>query len=460
MFNKKTYIERRQRLQNDTANGIILLPGNEDSPKTYLDNTYPFRQDSTFLYFTGFSLPGLVLLLDTETGEEILFGDDIDIVHIVWTGVLPSISEQAAQSGIQKSGPLNALQEYLDRAKNKGRKIHFLPPYRAEHTLKLSDWLGLSPKQVQSKASVELIKNVVAQRNYKSSEEIVELERAIDISVDMHVAAMRMMRPGILESEVVAEITKIAMNGGGSSSFLPIATINGQTLHTHDHSNIVKEGQMFLLDAGAETAMGYCGDLSSTFSVGTSFTPEQREVYEICLASHNAAIDMLKPGVSFKDIYYHSARVILEGMKSMGIFKGNVEDGLVAGAHAMFFPCGLGHMLGLDVHDMEGLGELYVGWDGEERSSQFGVKSLRLGRKLEPGFVLTIEPGIYFIPELMDLWQEKKINSEFFNFDKLRSFKNFGGIRNEEDFLITEDGKRLLGKKKPTTISEIDNVRL
>ena len=270
---------------------------------------------------------------------------------------------------------------------------------------------------------------------------------------------MRMAKPGMLEAEISAEVTRIALAQNGYLSFPVIGTINGQTLHNHYHGNTLQDGQLFLLDAGAETYMGYAGDLSSTFPVGKKFTDEQKEIYNICLAAHNGAIDMLKPGVEFKEVYYQSARIIMQGMKDMGFVKGNIEDALVNGAHAMFFPCGLGHMMGLDVHDMEDLGEVWVGWDGIPKSTQFGLKSLRLGRKLEPGFVLTIEPGIYFIPELIDLWKKNNINTEYFNFEMLDKYRNFGGLRNEEDFLITENGKRLLGKPKPKTIEEVEKER-
>lgn len=459
MFNKETYCNRRAELKKQVGNGLILLVGNSESPMNYADNTYHYRQDSSFLYFTGINHPDLVSVFDCESGEDILFGDDYTIDDVVWMGKQPTIASKATLCGINNTQPLSKLQEKLDLAKNQGRKIHFLPVYRHDNKIRLFEWLNIHPSNIAKEASLDLIKAIINQRNYKSNEEIVEIEKAVNTSVDMHVAAMRMVKPGMQESEVAAEMTRIAEAAGGHLSFPVIATINGQTLHNHYHGNTIKDGQLFLVDTGAETEMGYAGDLSSTFPVSTKFTAEQKEIYNICLAGHNAAIDMLKPGVPFRDVYYQSARTIMEGMKEMGFVKGNIEDALINGAHAMFFPCGLGHMMGLDVHDMEDLGEVYVGWDGEPKSTQFGLKSLRLGRKLEPGFVLTIEPGIYFIPDLIDLWKSKKINADYLNFDRIEEYRNFGGLRNEEDFLITPEGYRLIGKAKPKTIEDVEKER-
>lgn len=459
MFSKETYIKRRETLKKQVGNGLILLVGNSESPMNYADNTYHYRQDSNFLYFTGINHPDLVSVFDCESGSEVLFGNDYTIDDVVWMGQQPTIASKAALCGIKTTQPLSRIQETLDKAKTQGRKIHFLPVYRHDNKIRLFEWLGIHPANIAKGASLELIKAIINQRNYKSQEEIIEIEKAVNTSVDMHVAAMRMVKPGMKESEVAAEMTRIAEAAGGHLSFPVIATINGQTLHNHYHGNTIKDGQLFLVDTGAETSMGYAGDLSSTFPVSAKFSSAQKEIYNICLAGHDAAIDMLKPGVPFRDVYFQSARTIMEGMKNMGFVKGNIEDALINGAHAMFFPCGLGHMMGLDVHDMEDLGEVYVGWDGEPKSTQFGLKSLRLGRELEPGFVLTIEPGIYFIPDLIDLWKSKKINKEYLNFDRIEEYRNFGGLRNEEDFLITADGKGLIGKQKPKTIAEVEKER-
>lgn len=456
MFSTEIYIQRRAKLRKTVTSGLILLPGNDESPMNYADNGYHFRQDSTFLYFFGIQHPFLAGILDCDTGDEILFGNDLTVEDFVWMGPQPTLAAQALQVGITKTGDLASLVVLLEEARAKGRKIHFLPPYRPENKIKLFEWLGVPPNEAKMSASLELIMGVVNQRNYKSAEEIIEIKKACDISVDMHTLSMRMAKPGVSEARIAAAVHEVALAAGGQIAFPIIATINGQTLHNHYHGNTLKAGDMFLLDAGAETAMGYAGDLSSTTPVSGKFTSRQRDIYNICLDSHNTAISMLKPGIPFREVYFESARVIVRGLKDLGLMKGNVDDALQNGAHAMFFPCGLGHMMGLDVHDMEDLGEVYVGYGGEPKSTQFGLKSLRLGRKLEPGFVFTIEPGIYFIPELIDQWKASRHNSEYINFDKVETYRNFGGLRNEEDFLVTETGCELLGKPKPKRIEDVE----
>ncbi|MCU4164133.1 aminopeptidase P family protein [Carboxylicivirga caseinilyticus] len=460
MFKKETYINRRQQLAKDVDKGIILFIGNSESPMNYADNTYHFRQDSSFLYFFGLDHPDLVAIIDTESNETTVYGNDYTIDDIVWMGNQPTIASRAQQCGVSKSATLNQLSLDLQEAQSKGRQIHFLPLYRAESKIKLFQWLGIRPDQLKEQASLELIHAVIKQRNYKTDEEIVEIEKAVNTTVDMHLAAMRMARPGIREAEIAAEVERIALAAGGHIAFPVIGTINGQTLHNHYHGNTLHEGGMFLLDAGAETAMGYAGDMSSTFPINKTFSNQQKEIYQVALNAHNRAIELLQPGVAFKDIYFESAREIMRGMKDLGFVKGDIDEGIAEGAHAMFFPCGLGHMMGLDVHDMEDLGEQYVGYHNEAKSTQFGLKSLRLGRKLEPGFVLTIEPGIYFIPQLIDLWKNEKRFQKYLNFTKLEQYKNFGGCRNEEDFLITESGARLLGKPLPKSIEDVENERL
>lgn len=436
---------------------MLLFLGNDECGMNYEDNTYNFRQDSSFLYFFGLPYAGLAAVIDVDADCEIIFGDELTIDHIVWMGTQPTLREKAQAVGVSETRPLAELSTYLAKALASRQTIHYLPPYRAEHRLKLLDWLGVKPGNEQP--SVEFIKAVVNQRNYKSAEEIVEIERACDVTAEMHLTAMRTVRPGMKECEVAAALEAVAQANGCGLSFPTIATVAGQTLHNHYHGHTVKEGDMLLVDAGAETAMGYAGDMSSTICVGKKFTSRQKDVYDIQVASHRAAVAALKPGVPFKEVYELSCRVICEGLKDLGLMKGNPADAVEAGAHAMFFPCGLGHMMGLDVHDMENLGEVWVGYDGQPKSTQFGRKSLRLARPLEPGFVLTIEPGIYFIPELMDYWGAEKRFSDFICYDKLQSYRDFTGLRNEEDYLITETGARRLGKRIPLTTDEVEAMR-
>lgn len=454
MFSKDTYIARRAKLKQTIGSGLLLFLGNDESGMNYADNTYHFRQDSTFLYFFGLPYAGLSAIIDIDNDREIIFGDELTIDAIVWMGIQPTLKEKSEAAGIKEVRPFKEIEAYLKNAQQKGQQIHYLPTYRAEHQLKLFAWLGVMPGAEQP--SVPFILGVVNQRNYKSAEEIAEIEKACVVTADMHLAAMRTVRPGIRESDVAAVVAETAYKHNYELSFPTIATVNGQTLHNHDHSHLIKPGDMLLLDAGAETEMGYAGDMSSTIPADKKFSQRQRDVCDIQVAAHEAAVAALHPGIKFVDVYEKSCAVIMEGMKSLGFAKGDPMEAVKAGAHAMFMPCGLGHMMGLDVHDMENLGEVYVGYNGQPKSTQFGRKSLRLGRELEPGFVLTIEPGIYFIPELIDLWRSENKFTEFLNYDKLETYKDFSGIRNEEDYLITENGARLLGKKIPLHAEDVE----
>ncbi len=459
MFNKETYINRRKQLKSQFKSGVLLFLGNEESSMNYLDNTYHFRQDSTFLYYFGLNQPGLVGIIDLDADKDFIFGDDLTIDHIVWMGSQPTIKEQSEKVGIQNTGQMNEMLDFLKSAKSKNRMIHFLPAYRPEHQIKLYNWLNISINETNKSASIDLIVNVGEQRNIKSAEEIEQLEQVVSVTTDMHHTAMRYAKPGMTESQVAAKVYEVALAAGGNISFPIIATINGQTLHNHYHGNTIKEGDLFLLDAGAENQLCYAGDMSSTFPVSPTFTEKQKEIYQIALNGHNAAIEALKPGINFKEIHFTAARTIFNGLKDLGFTKGNTEEAIHAGAHALFFPCGTGHLMGMDVHDMENLGEQYVGYGGEPKSTLFGLKSLRLGRTLEPGHVLTVEPGIYFIPELIDLWKSQNKFTEFINYDKVEEYKNFGGTRNEEDILITDNGYKILGKPLAKSIADVETER-
>lgn len=457
MFKKETYVNRRKALKEKVGSGLLLFLGNDECGANYEDNTYPYRQDSSFLYYFGLPFAGLNAIIDIDNDREIIFGDELTIDHIVWMGTQPTLHEKAELIGINETLPSRDITAYLDKAVKSGRKIHYLSTYRPEHKLKLWEYLGIKPGTEMP--SVDMIRAIVDMRNHKTDEEIVEIERACNVTADMHIEATKVLRPGMKEYEVVAALEAVAAANGCGLSFPTIATVCGQTLHNHYHGHTVKPGDMLLVDAGAETEMGYAGDMSSTICADKKFTSRQKEIYDIQVASHLAAVAALKPGVPFKDVYELSARVICQGLKDLGIMKGDPAEAVAAGAHAMFFPCGLGHMMGLDVHDMENLGEVWVGYDGQPKSTQFGRKSLRLARPLEPGFVLTIEPGVYFIPELIDYWKAEKRFEDFIDYGKLESYRDFTGIRNEEDYLITADGARRLGKKIPLTTDEVEALR-
>jgi Xaa-Pro aminopeptidase len=459
MFNKKTYTERRRILKEKVGKGIILLFGNDESPMNYTDNTYHFRQDSTFLYYFGIQQPCLAAVIDIDNDIEIVFGDEYTVEDFVWRGPQPTIAGQSENCGVSAVELAKNLAKMLGAAQQKKQTIHFLPLYRPENKIRLFELLGIAPGEVATTFSVELVKAIVSQREFKTEEEIAQIHQAVDVTVDMHVAAIKFAKPGITEAQVTAEIHKIAIAAGGNISFPIIATINGQTLHNHYHGNVLKEGDLFLIDAGFENEMCYAGDLSSTVPVSKKFTSVQREIYHLTLDSHQAAIDAAQLNKPFKNVHIAASKTIFDGLKSMGLTKGNTDDAFEAGAHALFFPCGTGHMMGLDVHDMEDLGEVWVGYDGQPKSTQFGLKSLRLAKPLQLGHVFTIEPGIYFIPELMDLWRSQNKFNEFINWDEVYKYRNFGGIRNEEDFVMTEKGAQLLGKPKPKTVEDIEAIR-
>ncbi len=459
MFARETYVNRRKVLKERIEKGLILFFGNEESPMNYPDNTYHFRQDSTFLYYFGVQRPGLTAILDIDNDLEVIFGDEYSIEDTVWRGPQATIVEMADAIGVEKVKPYQDLYSILDQATHGHRMIHFLPLYRPENKIKLQELLGIAPREIATHFSIDLVLAVIAQREIKTSEEIAELEKAVDVSVDMHIAAIRTARPGMSEADVAAKIRSVATTAGGTVSFPIIATINGQTLHNHDHGNTISEGDLFLVDAGFESRMCYAGDLSSTFPVSKRFTAEQKEIYQLTLDAHQSAIDALGLGVSFRDVHLAACFTIFDGLRSMGFTRGNTADAVEAGAHALFFPCGTGHMMGLDVHDMEDLGEIWVGYDGQPKSSQFGLKSLRLAKPLQEGHVFTIEPGIYFIPELIDLWRSENKCGEFINWEKVNNYRDFGGIRNEENFVMTRNGAHLLGKQKPKTIEEIESLR-
>jgi Xaa-Pro aminopeptidase len=462
LFNEQVYIDRRNTLkQNIGQDGLILLLGNEDSSMNYKDNCYPFRQDSSFLYYFGLDVQSLAAVIDTDTGEEVIFGDELSIDDIVWTGTLPTVKEMASLVGVKQTNPYQQVVRYIHKAIVDGRKVHILPPYRPENKIKLANWFNVSLEDIADHVSVKLIKAVIAQRVIKTPLEIEQMENAVSISVDMELAVIKHTRPGIKEYELVAKAEEAAMAANARLGYPAIITTYGQTLHTHYYGNTLEEGRMVLSDIGAENAMHYGGDLTRTFPVGRSFTTRQRELYEVVLNSMDHAISMLKPGVRYKDIHLAACQKLVEGLTQVNLMKGDAAEAVAAGAHTMFFQCGLGHMLGMDTHDMEDLGEPYVGYTDtlKKETTIFGLKSLRLGRELEKGFVLTVEPGIYIIPELIDRWAAEKKYAEFINYDVLNTYRDFGGIRIEDNFLITETGSHLLGKYLPKTLKEIEGLK-
>ncbi|MGL5957791.1 MAG: aminopeptidase P family protein [Phocaeicola sp.] len=460
MFESTTYIRRRKALRERIQSGIILLLGNGESPSNYPHNSYKFRQDSSFLYFFGHSHPGYAAVLDIEAGEDTFFGTDVDVDDIIWMGPQPYVRDLAAQVGVDKSRPIYELNEVVTKAIEQGRKVHFLPPYRSENKMWLEELIGVRAATVTSYASVELIKAVVALRSVKEACEIAEIDLACNIGYEMHTTAMRLCKPGVSERYIAGVLDGIASSYGSMNSFSTILTQNGQTLHNHDHSHILQTGRMMLTDCGVESLTTYCSDHTRTIPVGGRFSNRQKEIYNIVLACHDRALELSRPGITYKEVHLEACKVLTQGLMELGLMKGNLDDAMAAGAHVLFMPHGLGHMLGLDVHDMENLGQIYVGYDDEIRpSTQFGLSALRMGRRLQEGFVMTDEPGCYFIPALIDKWRAEGAHTDFLNYDLIESYKDFGGIRLEDDILITADGSRFMGDRKiPITIEEVEDI--
>lgn len=460
MFETSVYKNRRARLKEKVKSGLVLILGNGEAPANYTDNTYKFRQDSSFLYFFGLNQPGFAGVIDIDSGDEYIFGNDVDMDDIIWMGPQPSVKDMAARAGVSKTAPFARLADCMKTAISQGRRIHFLPPYRFRNMLLLEELLGIRPALVKNYASLELIKAVVDLRSVKEPCEIEEITKACNIGYEMHTAAMRNCKPGVKEQYIAGLIEGIAASYGSMVSFPVILSQNGETLHNHDHSQILQEGRMMLTDAGAEEVSHYCSDFTRTVPVGGKFLTRQKEVYNIVLAANNKAIEIAKPGVTYQYVHLEVCKVLAQGLKDLGLMKGDVNEAVAAGAHALFMPHGLGHMMGLDVHDMEDLGQIYVGYDDETRPiDQFGTSSLRMGRRLQEGFVITDEPGCYFIPALIDQWRAQGIHKEFLNYDKIETFKDFGGIRLEDDILIIPGGSRFLGDKRtPITVEEVEEI--
>ena len=458
LFSKNTYVERRARLRQLVGHGLIVLMGNNESPMNYPANAYKFRQDSSFLYFFGQHRDGLVGVIDADSGTETLLGDEIDIDDIVWYGEVTSVVQMAEECGVAHTAPMAALTEMVDQAQKAGRKVHFLPPYRHETMIRLHDLLGIHPSQQRDAASQELIQAVIQLRLVKSAEEIEELERAAAIGYEMHTTAMRLCRPGVTEAYIGGVLDGIAASHGSMVSFQSIVSMHGEILHGYPSARPLEAGRLLLCDAGAETREHYCSDHTRTTPISGTFTQRQKDIYNIVVDCHDLALTHARPGVRWWDVHYDVCRLMTNRLKDLGLMKGDTEAAVQAGAHALFLPHGLGHAMGMDVHDMEGLGQTFVGYDEETRpSTQFGTASLRFARRLEEGHVVTDEPGIYFIPALIDLWRKEGTNAEFLCFDEIEKYKDFGGIRIEDDVLITKDGCRFLGEKRiPYHVDEVE----
>jgi Xaa-Pro aminopeptidase len=458
VFSANVYKQRRKRLKKDIKSGILLFLGNEESPINYPDNCYVFRQDSSFLYFWGLDLPGLAAIIDIDAERDTLFGRDLTLEEKIWSGPQTALKEHGFKSGVHDVAAFDRLEAELLQAKKKGRNIHFLPQYRPQNLIRIQELMGIDATLANASASGAFIRAVVAQRSIKTQEEIEQIEAALDITYEMQILAMKMSQPGIYEKEVAGAMAGLSYSRGGAGLAFPIIfTVKGHIQHNPHHGNLMRAGDMIVSDCGAESAMHYASDITRTFPVNGKFNQQQREIYSIVYEAQKKAIEDIRSGVEYRDVHFLACRDLCEGLKALGLIKGDVDAAVAAGAHALFMPGGLGHMLGLDVHDMEGLGEDCVGYtDQIQRSVQFGTCNLRLARALESGFVITVEPGLYFIPELIDQCIAEKKFEEFIDYSKVEAYRNFGGIRIEDDVLVMEDSRRVLGKPIPKSIEDVE----
>lgn len=459
MFEAAVYANRRANLKKEISSGVAVFLGNDEASMNYPANTYRYRQDSNFIYFFGIWAAGLAAVIDFDKGESIIFGNDFEIDDIIWMGDQPTISSLAAKAGVTETRPIAQLADYISATLKEGRKLHFTPPYRGDNKIWLSNLTKIDVNEIRGAASEELIKGIVKLRSTKEAIEIEEIEKACQMGVEMHETVMRGCKPGVTELELAGRAEGVAMSRGNGVSFPVILSQHGETLHNHVHNAVLTEGKLLLMDAGVEGLMGYSSDYTRTIPVSGKFTPKQKAIYEIVLKANLDAIAAAKPGIYNKELHRIAAEVIATGLKALGLMKGDVKEAVEQGAHALFFPHGLGHQMGLDVHDMEDFGENHVGYDETiERSKIFGWSALRMARELKPGFIVTVEPGIYFIPKLIEIWKTENKFPEFINYTKVEEYLDFGGIRIEDDVLITETGHRVLGRHLAKTVEEIEAI--
>jgi Xaa-Pro aminopeptidase len=459
LFNKEKYIARRKALNDKISSGLIFIPGNNSAPMNYVGNCYPFRQDSNFLYFFGLNSPELAGIIDVESGEEILFGPVFSIDDYIWDGKSEKLEDRAAQIGITHVLNISKLNDVIKKAVDSDRKVHYLPPYRAEKTMLLSELLGIPLTLVLEQASAVFVKTVISLRSVKDSDEIQEIENTLNqVTSRIFDMAFKMAMPGVSEIEILAMAEGIALAHGHRMAYPVICSVNGQFLHNESYDNKLKEGDLLLLDAGSESPMHYATDITRTIPVNGKFSSLQKDFYSLVLAMMQKAFELMKPGVPYSFVHRKASEVLAEGLIHLGLMKGNAEEIVNEGAHALFFPHGLGHLLGLDVHDMEDLGEEFTGYNEEfKRSKQFGTGFLRYAKNLQEGTVITVEPGIYFNPVLIDLWANEKRFDQYINYSSLEKYRNFGGIRIEDNVLITINSNRILGNPIPKKISDVEN---
>lgn len=455
MFAKEVYIRRRaallSKMKEAGQHGLILLVGNVEAPAQYKDNCYKWRQDSSWLYYMGLDEPQMAAVMDIDSGEECLFANDVDIDDIIWMGPQPSASSKAERVGLSKSAPYASVKAYLE-AGAKGRPVHYLPPSRYYNTMYLQELLP------QASPSEALVRAVISMRLIKEDIEIEAIDHACDLGYEMHSVARDSIKLGIVEQEIVGKMEGVALAKGWGVSFPTILTQHGETLHNHGHSAIIEPGKLMVIDAGVESNEHYASDFTRTYPTSGKFTAKQKDIYQIVCDCNNYAFSLTKPGITYREVHLATARLMLERLSALGLVHGDLDNMVSIGLAGLFQPHGLGHNMGLDVHDMEDLGENLVGYDPDQtRANQLGLGSLRMARRLVPGHVITDEPGIYFIPALIEKFKKEGTGKDYINFAKLEQYYDFGGIRLEDDVLVTADGARRLGHKRlPITPEELE----
>ena len=460
MFSKVVYIRRRQtllaKMKEAGQSGLILFVGNAEAPAQYKDNCYKWRQDSSWLYFMGLDEPLMAAILDIDSGSETLFADDVEIDDIIWMGPQPSVRSKADAVGIAHTAPYGALGQAIALARKSARKIHFLPPSRYYNTLKLMELLGC--QQTGKEASEALVKAVISMRLIKEDIEIEAIDAACALGYEMHSVARDSIAIGLVEQEIVGKMEGVALAQGWGVSFPTILTQHGETLHNHGHAAVIEPGRLMVIDAGVESNEHYASDFTRTYPTSGKFTARQREIYQLVYDCNELAFSLTRPGITYREVHLATARKMLEGLQALGIVKGDLDEMVAEGIAGLFQPHGLGHNMGLDVHDMEDLGENLVGYDPDQtRATQLGLRSLRMARRLVPGHVITDEPGIYFIPALIEKFKKEGLGKDFVNYAKLESYYDFGGIRIEDDVLVTADGARRLGPRRlPASPDEVE----
>lgn len=472
MFESKVYQRRRsaliQSMRSKGQSGIMIFVGNNDViSQGWNASVYDFRQDSAWIYYFGVDQPSWAGIIDIDSGDVKAYANDVDIDDIVWMGPQISVKEMASWAGVDATAPFSVWFDDVKKAMAKGRRVHFLPTLRDYNALQLMAATGYTFAQVKSKgtgdgphASVEFIQSVIDMRLVKEDCEVEELDKAGEIGYQMHVLARNSIALGAYEDEIAKNMEYFSKANGWGLSFEIILSQHGETLHNRAYHRAIEPGKLLVVDAGIESNTHYTSDHTRTYPTSGVFSTKQKDIYQIVLDCHEFAFSQIKPGISYRDIHKATVRLMLSKLKDLGLVHGDLDEMAAKGIGGLFMPHGLGHNMGIDVHDMEEYGEDLVGYDPDQtRAKQLGLGNLRMARLLRPGHVITDEPGIYFIPALIEKFKKEGLGYDFVNYQALEGYYDFGGIRIEDDVLVTADGARRIGYHRlPATVEDIEAV--